>query len=76
MYIRHPNRVNWIQKWINRNGNHPSFTNEQKKHILKKLNEAVTFESFLHKKYVGQKRFSLEGGESLIPALDLSLIHI
>jgi len=70
MYIRHPNRVNWIQKWINRNGNHPSFTNEQKKHILKKLNEAVTFESFLHKKYVGQKRFSLEGGESLIPALD------
>ena len=59
-----------IQKWINRNGNHPSFTNEQKKHILKKLNEAVTFESFLHKKYVGQKRFSLEGGESLIPALD------
>ena len=70
MYIRHPNRVNWIQKWINRNGNHPSFNNEQKKHILKKLNEAVTFESFLHKKYVGQKRFSLEGGESLIPALD------
>ena len=70
MYIRHPERVNWIQKWINKNGNHPNFNNDQKKQILKKLNEAVTFEQFLHAKYVGQKRFSLEGGESLIPALD------
>ncbi len=70
MYIRHPERVNWIQKWINKNGNHPNFNKEQKTHILKKLNEAVTFEQFLHTKYVGQKRFSLEGGESLIPAID------
>lgn len=70
MYIRHPQRVQWIQKWINKNGNHPSFSPDEKKHILKKLNEAVTFENFLHTKYVGQKRFSLEGGESLIPALD------
>jgi 2-oxoglutarate dehydrogenase E1 component len=70
MYIRHPERINWIQKWINKNGNHPKFNNDQKKQILKKLNEAVTFEQFLHTKYVGQKRFSLEGGESLIPALD------
>jgi 2-oxoglutarate dehydrogenase E1 component len=70
MFIRHPNRVQWIQKWINKNGNHPSFSADEKKHILKKLNEAVAFESFLHTKYVGQKRFSLEGGESLIPALD------
>src|SRR6056300_1418080 len=70
MFIRHPQRVQWIQKWINRNGNHPNFSPDEKKHILKKLNEAVTFENFLHTKYVGQKRFSLEGGESLIPALD------
>ncbi len=70
MFIRHPQRVNWIQEWINKNGNHPSFDDNEKKHILKKLNEAVAFESFLHTKYVGQKRFSLEGGESLIPALD------
>ncbi len=70
MFIRHPQRVNWIQKWINSNGNHPTFSAAEKKHILKKLNEAVAFESFLHTKYVGQKRFSLEGGESLIPALD------
>ena len=43
---------------------------EQKKRILEKLNEGVIFEKFLHTKYIGQKRFSLEGGESTIPALD------
>src|SRR5699024_3524324 len=43
---------------------------EQKKRILKKLNDATVFENFLHTKYIGQKRFSLEGGESTIPALD------
>lgn len=70
MYIRKPNEIEWIQQKLNINDNQPNFSNEQKKHILKKLNEAVSFESFLHTKYVGQKRFSLEGGESLIPALD------
>ncbi|MEJ6791208.1 MAG: 2-oxoglutarate dehydrogenase E1 component [Lacinutrix sp.] len=70
MYIRDPERMQWIQNKLNQNDNQPSFSSEEKKHILKKLNEAVSFESFLHTKYVGQKRFSLEGGESLIPALD------
>lgn len=70
MYIRDPEKVNWIQERLNINNNHPTFSAEQKKHILKKLNQAVSFENFLHTKYVGQKRFSLEGGESLIPALD------
>ncbi|SHJ09698.1 2-oxoglutarate dehydrogenase E1 component [Arenibacter nanhaiticus] len=70
MYIRNPERVEWIQNWLNVNDNHPNFDVEKKKHILHKLNEAVSFESFLHTKYVGQKRFSLEGNESLIPALD------
>jgi len=70
MYIRNPEKVNWIQKRLNINDNHPNFSADQKKHILKKLNQAVSFENFLHTKYVGQKRFSLEGGESLIPALD------
>ncbi|MBY0517038.1 MAG: 2-oxoglutarate dehydrogenase E1 component [Bacteriovoracaceae bacterium] len=46
---------------------------EKKKRILKKLNEAVAFENFLHTKYVGQKRFSLEGGENTIPALDAAI---
>ncbi|MDX1327527.1 MAG: 2-oxoglutarate dehydrogenase E1 component [Arenibacter sp.] len=70
MYIRNPERVEWIQSWLNVNDNHPNFDADQKKHILKKLNQAVSFEGFLHTKYVGQKRFSLEGNESLIPALD------
>ncbi len=70
MYIRKPERVAWIQNWLNENDNHREFTPSQKKHILFKLNEAVSFEGFLHTKYVGQKRFSLEGNESLIPALD------
>ncbi|MER3375226.1 MAG: 2-oxoglutarate dehydrogenase E1 component [Allomuricauda sp.] len=71
MYIRTPERIQWIQDWLNKNDNHPNYTAEEKKNILRKLNEAVSFESFLHTKYVGQKRFSLEGGESLIPALDV-----
>ncbi len=70
MYIRNPERVQWIQNWINLNANHPQFTVDQRKHILRKLSQAVSFESFLHTKYVGQKRFSLEGNESLIPAVD------
>ncbi len=70
MYIRTPERISWIQSKLNENDNRPNFNNEQKKHILKKLVQATNFEQFLQKKYVGQKRFSLEGGESLIPALD------
>ena len=70
MYIRKPEEIQWIQNKLNINDNQPKFSADQKKHILKKLNEAVSFETFLHTKYVGQKRFSLEGGESLIPALD------
>ena len=70
MYIRKPERVQWIQDWLNVNDNHPNFDADRKKHILRKLNQAVSFEAFLHTKYVGQKRFSLEGNESLIPAID------
>ncbi|MBT8245703.1 MAG: 2-oxoglutarate dehydrogenase E1 component [Winogradskyella sp.] len=70
MYIRQPEEIDWIQKKLNINDNHPKFSAEEKKNILKKLNEAVSFETFLHTKYVGQKRFSLEGNESFIPALD------
>ncbi len=70
MYIRQPEEIQWIQNKLNHNDNHGQFSADEKKHILKKLNEAVSFENFLHTKYVGQKRFSLEGNESLIPALD------
>ena len=70
MYIRKPEELSWFQEKLNVNDNQPQFSAEQKKYILNKLNQAVSFENFLHTKYVGQKRFSLEGGESLIPALD------
>ena len=70
MYIRNPERVDWMQRKLRENQNHGNFSKDKKRHILKKLNQAVTFENFLHTKYVGQKRFSLEGGEALIPALD------
>ena len=70
MYIRDPEIRKWIQNRLTANSNVPQFSAEQKKNILAKLNQAVSFENFLHTKYVGQKRFSLEGGESLIPALD------
>ncbi|MFD0965143.1 2-oxoglutarate dehydrogenase E1 component [Pseudofulvibacter geojedonensis] len=70
MYIRKPEEIKWIQDWLNVNDNHPAYSADEKKHILKKLNQAVSFETFLHSKYVGQKRFSVEGNESLIPGLD------
>jgi 2-oxoglutarate dehydrogenase E1 component len=70
MYIREPDKLEWIKNRLDVNDNLPNFSSDKKKHILKKLNEAVSFENFLHTKYVGQKRFSLEGCEAVIPALD------
>jgi 2-oxoglutarate dehydrogenase E1 component len=69
-YIRSPEIVNWLENKMEGSKNVPHFTIEQKRRILRKLNEAVAFENFVHTKFVGQKRFSLEGCETLIPALD------
>ena len=69
MFIRNPEEIQWWQDKLNENDNHPNYEASTKKYILSKLNQAVTFEQFLQTKYVGQKRFSLEGGETLIPAL-------
>jgi 2-oxoglutarate dehydrogenase E1 component len=60
----------WFQERFEGSQGNTNFTIDKKKRILSKLNEAVAFENFLHTKYVGQKRFSLEGGENTIPALD------
>ncbi|MBT3417236.1 MAG: 2-oxoglutarate dehydrogenase E1 component [Flavobacteriales bacterium] len=75
MYIRDSKEIDWIKNRLHKNANTPNFDVQQKKHILHKLNQAVAFENFLHKKFVGQKRFSLEGAESLIPALDALVEH-
>lgn len=69
MYVREPERLNWIKSRVEAQ-EMSTLGKEEKTEVLKKLTKAVSFETFLGKKYVGQKRFSIEGGESLIPALD------
>jgi len=69
-YIRNPIKIKWFENRMESKRNTPSFTIEDKKLMLNKLNEAVVFENFLGTKFLGQKRFSLEGAEALIPALD------
>jgi 2-oxoglutarate dehydrogenase E1 component len=70
-YIVSQEKIDWLQNEIEKF--HTPLPLNQKKRILEKLNEGVIFEKFLHTKYIGQKRFSLEGGETTIPALDAML---
>lgn len=70
MHIQNVEEKQFIKDWLQVNENSPKLSVEEKTEILHKLNQAVAFENYLHTKFVGQKRFSLEGGESLIPALD------
>ena len=74
-YIRDPERRTWIKNWIHKDDNKPKLSIEEKKQILHKLNQAVSFEAFLNTKFVGQKRFSIEGAEALIPGLDEVVNH-
>lgn len=69
-YIREPEKRKWLQERMETARNTPAFTPEEKKRLLDKLNKAVVFETFLGTKFVGQKRFSLEGAEALVPAMD------
>ncbi|UOE40120.1 2-oxoglutarate dehydrogenase E1 component [Chryseobacterium suipulveris] len=70
MHINNVEEKLYIRKWLQVNENRPQLSATEKTEILEKLNQAVAFENYLHTKFVGQKRFSLEGNESLIPALD------
>ncbi|WP_028978723.1 2-oxoglutarate dehydrogenase E1 component [Sporocytophaga myxococcoides] len=70
-YIREPEIREWIKDKVEKESLNFQLSLDEKKRILYKLNEAVVFENFLHTKYIGQKRFSLEGGETTIPALDV-----
>ncbi len=69
-YLRNPEKLKWFEQRMEGERNTPKFSIETKKRILGKLNEAVVFENFLGTKFLGQKRFSLEGAETVIPALD------
>ncbi len=68
MHIQDPVQRKWFQERLEQKYEKPS--HDEQLRILSKLNEAEAFETFLQTKYVGQKRFSLEGGESTIPLLD------
>ncbi len=70
VYIRHPEVVQWLKQKMESTRNSQVFSDEKRKHFFYHLKLAVGFENFIHKKFVGQKRFSLEGAETLIPSLD------
>jgi 2-oxoglutarate dehydrogenase E1 component len=70
MYIADAPQKRWIQERLETIRSTPSYDSEYKKHILERLTAAETLERYLHTKYVGQTRFSLEGGDSFIPLLD------
>jgi 2-oxoglutarate dehydrogenase E1 component len=71
MHIQEPDQKRWIQERVE--GVARDLSGEDKRHVLSRLNAAEGFERFLHSKYVGHKRFSLEGAESLVPMLDVLL---
>jgi 2-oxoglutarate dehydrogenase E1 component len=75
MHITDTVEKRWIQERLERNRARPSLNAEQKLKILERLTAGEGIEKYLHSKYVGQKRFSLEGGESLIPMLDHLIQH-
>ncbi|MFY8190658.1 MAG: thiamine pyrophosphate-dependent enzyme, partial [Bacteroidia bacterium] len=70
LFVREPQKLTWLKKKMEGAKNTPQLSIDEKRHILSKLNQATVFENFLHTKFVGQKRFSLEGLETLIPALE------
>src|SRR5690606_462389 len=70
MYMSDIPPTRWIQRGLESVRSRASYTAEQKRHILERLTAAETLERYLHARYVGQTRFSLEGGDTLIPQLD------
>lgn len=70
MYMRNPEVIRWLKEKMESTRNSENFSAEKRKHFFYHLKLAVGFENFIHKKFVGQKRFSLEGAETLIPSLD------
>lgn len=73
MHIQNPAEKVWLQSKMEPTKNTPDFDEKVKKNILKKLISAELFENFIHTKFIGHKRFSLEGSETLIPVLDMIL---
>src|SRR5258706_16215718 len=70
MYISSTVEKRWIQGQFESTQSQPRLSKDEKQFLLERLSAAETLEKYLHTRYVGQKRFSLEGGETLIPLLD------
>ncbi|RJQ68200.1 MAG: 2-oxoglutarate dehydrogenase E1 component [Desulfobacteraceae bacterium] len=70
MHLQDPEERQWLQERMEPVRNHPAFTPAEQRHILEKLTQAAMFENFLNKRYVAVTRFSLEGGDGVIPMLD------
>ena len=69
-HVSDPEQKRWLRQYLESRYANLEFSADKKRHILERLIEANTLETYLHRKYIGQKRFSLEGGTSLIPLLD------
>jgi 2-oxoglutarate dehydrogenase E1 component len=75
MHLQDPHERLWLQERMEPKRNRPNIEKEEKVHILNKLFQATLFEQFLHTRYIGQKRFSLEGAEVVVPILDALIRH-
>ncbi len=75
MHLQDPHERQWLQDRMEPTRNRPQLSSEEKKHILTKLSQSAIFENFLNKKYVGVTRFSLEGGDGVIPLLETVVAH-
>jgi len=75
MHLQDPDERRWLQRRMEPVRNHPRLETEERLRILHKLCEATLFEQFLNNKYIGQKRFSLEGAETVVAMLDALLTH-
>lgn len=73
MYIQNSVERDWLREYMESSTNTPTLSKKEKVSLLRKLNHASAFEEFLHKKYIGHKRFSLEGADTLIPMIDVML---
>ncbi len=75
MHLQDPHERLWLQERMEPTRNRPSISAEEKLQILRKLCQATLFEQFLHTRFIGQKRFSIEGAEVMVPVLDALLRH-
>ncbi|MFW5936922.1 MAG: 2-oxoglutarate dehydrogenase E1 component [Desulfosalsimonas sp.] len=75
MHLQDPDERRWLRNRMESTQNRPVFSNEEKTRILQKLIAAAGFEQFIHRKYLGQKRFSAEGADVMIPMIDALFVH-